>query len=200
MIRHPPDAGLADTENCNSPSKAPLAEDCCSCAILAILCASILICGQAAWETHDVSQDSPDDSGQRFTSATHTIDEAQIKTFAVQFDPQPFHIDEKAVERMFFKGLAASGWHTAAITMRLNVESGPPIAGGIIGVGGELNWPAPTRPGDILHVESQVVEITPSRSRPDRGTIVLLSRTMNQRGEVVQIFKARLVVPRRVAS
>src|SRR5580704_17633538 len=79
--------------------------------------------------------------GQRFTSATHTIDEAQIKTFAVQFDPQPFHIDEKAAERMFFKGLAASGWHTAAITMRLNVESGPPIAGGIIGAGGELNWP-----------------------------------------------------------
>jgi acyl dehydratase len=84
--------------------------------------------------------------------------------------------------------------------MRLNVESGPPIAGGIIGAGGELNWPAPTRPGDVLHVESQVVEITPSRSRPDRGTIVLLSRTMNQRGEVVQIFRARLVVPRRVAS
>ena len=138
--------------------------------------------------------------GQRFTSATHTIDEAQIKTFAVQFDPQPFHIDEKSAERTFFKGLAASGWHTAAITMRLNVESGPPIAGGIIGAGGELNWPAPTRPGDVLHVESQVVEITPSRSRPDRGTIVLLSRTMNQRGEVVQIFRARLVVPRRVAS
>ena len=71
--------------------------------------------------------------GQRFTSATHTIDDAQIKTFAVQFDPQPFHIDETAAERTFFKGLAASGWHTAAITMRLNVESGPPIAGGIIG-------------------------------------------------------------------
>ena len=121
--------------------------------------------------------------GQRFTSATHTIDEAQIKTFAVQFDPQPFHIDEKAAERTFFKGLAASGWHTAAITMRLNVESGPPIAGGIIGAGGELNWPAPTRPGDVLHVESQVVEITPSRSRLDRGIIILLSRTMNQRGE-----------------
>ena len=84
--------------------------------------------------------------------------------------------------------------------MRLNVESGPPIAGGIIGAGGELNWPAATRPGNVLHVESQVVEITPSRSRPDRGTIVLLSRTMNQRDEVVQIFKARLVVPRRVAS
>jgi acyl dehydratase len=138
--------------------------------------------------------------GQRFTSATHAIDEAQIKAFAVQFDPQPFHTDERAAERTFFNGLAASGWHTAAITMRLNVESGPPLAGGIVGAGGELSWPAPTRPGDILHVESEVVEITPSRSRPDRGTIVMLSRTMNQRGEVVQILKARLVVPRRGAS
>jgi acyl dehydratase len=138
--------------------------------------------------------------GQRFTSATYAIDEAQIKTFAAQFDPQPFHMDEEAAERTFFKGLAASGWHTAAITMRLNVESGPPLAGGIVGAGGELSWPAPTRPGDVLHVESEVLEITPSRSRPDRGTIVLLSRTMNQGGEVVQILKARLVVPRRGAS
>jgi acyl dehydratase len=138
--------------------------------------------------------------GQRFTSATHAIDEAQIKAFAVQFDPQPFHTDEKAAEHTFFNGLAASGWHTAAITMRLNVESGPPLAGGVVGAGAELSWPAPTRPGDVLHVESEVVEITPSRSRPDRGTIVLLSRTMNQRGEVVQILKARLVVPRRSAS
>ena len=138
--------------------------------------------------------------GQRFTSATYAIDVAQIKAFAAQFDPQPFHMDGKAAERTFFNGLAASGWHTAAITMRLNVESGPPLAGGIVGAGGELSWPAPTRPGDVLHVESEVVEITPSRSRADRGTIVLLSRTMNQRGEVVQILKARLVVPRRGAS
>ena len=137
--------------------------------------------------------------GQRFTSATHTIDEAQIKTFAVQFDPQPFHTDEKAAERTLFKGLAASGWHTAAITMRLNVESGPPLAGGVVGAGAELSWPAPTRPGDVLHVDSEVVEITPSRSRPDRGTVVLLSQTINQRGDVVQILKARLIVPRRAA-
>lgn len=137
--------------------------------------------------------------GQRFTSATHAIDEAQIKAFATQFDPQPFHMDEKAAECTFFNGLAASGWHTAAITMRLNVESGPPLAGGIVGAGGELSWPAPTRPGDVLHVESEVAEITPSRSRADRGTIVLLSRTMNQRGEIVQFLKARLVVPRRAS-
>ena len=138
--------------------------------------------------------------GQRFTSETHTLDEAQIKEFGVQFDPQPFHTDEQAAKRTFFNGLAASGWHTAAITMRLNVESGPPLAGGIVGAGGELSWPAPTRPGDVLHVESEVVEISPSRSRPDRGTIVLLSRTINERGDVVQILKAKLVVPRRVAT
>ncbi len=135
--------------------------------------------------------------GQRFTSATHAIDETQIKAFAAQFDPQPFHMDQEAGERTFFKGLVASGWHTAAITMRLNVDSGPPLAGGIVGGSVELSWPAPTRPGDVLHVESEVTEITPSRSRADRGTIILLSRTMNQRGEVVQILKARIIVPRR---
>jgi acyl dehydratase len=138
--------------------------------------------------------------GQRFTSGAHRLDEAQIKAFALQFDPQPFHTDKHAAERTFFKGLAASGWHTAAITMRLNVDSGPPLAGGFVGAGGELSWPAPARPGDVLHVESEVVEVTPSGSRPDRGTIVLLSRTMNQRGDVVLIQKARLVVPRKVVA
>jgi acyl dehydratase len=138
--------------------------------------------------------------GQRFASATDTIDEAQIKAFAARFDPQPFHIDEKAAEDTLFKGLAASGWHTAAITMRLNVEGGLPLAGGIIGAGGELAWPAPTRPGDTLHVESEVLEITPSRSKPDRGIAVVLSRTLNQRGEVLQILKAKLVVPRRAVT
>jgi acyl dehydratase len=138
--------------------------------------------------------------GQRFTSGTCAIDEAQIKAFAAQFDPQPFHMDEKAGQQTFFKGLVASGWHTAAITMRLNVESGPPLAGGIIGGNVEVSWPLPTRPDDVLHVESEVTEITPSRSRPDRGTIILLSRTVNQRGEVVQILKAKLIVPRKGAS
>jgi acyl dehydratase len=138
--------------------------------------------------------------GQCFTSATHTIDEAQIKAFAAQFDPQPFHTDEATAKDTFFKGLAASGWHTAAITMRLNVETGLPLEGGIIGAGGEINWPAPTRPGDTLRVESEVVEVTPSRSKRDRGIAVIVSRTINQRGEVVQILKAKLVVPRRAAS
>lgn len=138
--------------------------------------------------------------GQRFTSGTYRLDEAQIKAFALQFDPQPFHTDRQAAERSFFKGLAASGWHTAAITIRLNVESGPPLAGGFVGAGGEVSWPAPARPGDVLHVESEVVQVTPSRSRPDRGTIVLLSRTINQRGDVVLIQKAKLVVRRKIAA
>jgi len=138
--------------------------------------------------------------GQRFTSGTHTIDEAQIKAFALQFDPQPFHIDEAKAKDTLFGGLAASGWHTAAITMRLNVETGLPFAGGLIGAGGEINWPAPTRPGDTLHVESEVLEIIPSRSKPDRGIAVVLSSTINQHGEVVQNLKAKLVLQRKAAG
>ncbi|SDA99938.1 MaoC family dehydratase [Sinorhizobium sp. NFACC03] len=138
--------------------------------------------------------------GQRFTSGTHTIDEAQIKAFAMQFDPQPFHIDEAKAKDTLFGGLAASGWHTAAITMRLNVETGLPFAGGLIGAGGEINWPAPTRPGDTLHVESEVVEIIPSRSKPDRGIAVVLSSTINQHGEVVQNLKAKLVLQRKAVG
>jgi acyl dehydratase len=136
--------------------------------------------------------------GQRFTSASHTVDAAQIKAFAHEFDPQPFHLDEEAASASLFKGLAASGWHTAAITMRLLVGGGAPIAGGIIGAGVELAWPRPVRPGDVLTVESEVVAIT--RSRPDRGTVVLRSETRNQNGETVQVLTSRLVVPRRVTG
>lgn len=138
--------------------------------------------------------------GQRFTSATHVLDADQIKTFARQFDPQPFHLDEAAAEDTFFNGLAASGWHVAAITMKLLVGDASPIAGGIIGAGGDIAWPRPTRPGDALTVESEVIEITPSRSRPDRGMITLRSETRNQRGETVQILTAKLVAPRRGAE
>jgi acyl dehydratase len=135
--------------------------------------------------------------GQRFTSGSQALDEAQIKAFAGQFDPQPFHLDDEAAKSTLFVGLAASGWHTAAITMRLQVEGGLLIAGGIVSAGGEMSWPGPTRPGDILHVESEVVDITPSRSRPDRGIATVCSETRNQHGEVVQILTAKLVVPRR---
>jgi acyl dehydratase len=91
----------------------------------------------------------------------------------------------------------ASGWHTAAITMRLLVEGGLPLAGGVVGAGGELSWPRPTRPGDVLQVESEVLEIIPSRSRLDRGVARIRSLTRNQRDEVVQILIAKLIVPRR---
>jgi acyl dehydratase len=135
--------------------------------------------------------------GQRFTSNTHLLDEEQIKAFAKQFDPQPFHLDAEAAKGTLFEGLVASGWHTAAITMRLLVESGLPIAGGVIGAGGEIAWPMPTRPGDVLCVESEIVELRPSRSRPDRGLATIRSKTRNQLGEIVQVLAAKLVVPRR---
>lgn len=135
--------------------------------------------------------------GQRFTSGSHRIDEEQITAFAKQFDPQPFHLDAEAAKGTFFQGLVASGWHTAAITMRLLVESGLPLAGGVIGAGGEITWPRPTRPGDTLHVESEIVELRPSRSRPDRGMATIRSETRNQLGETVQVLIAKLVVPRR---
>jgi acyl dehydratase len=137
--------------------------------------------------------------GQRFSSGAHAIEEQQIKAFAGAFDPQPFHLDEDAAKETLFGGLAASGWHTAAITMRLLVDGGAPIAGGIIGAGGEISWPKPTRPGDVLRVECEILEVTPSRSRPDRGTVRMRCETFNQRGETLQILTAKLVVPRRPA-
>jgi acyl dehydratase len=138
--------------------------------------------------------------GQRFTSATHALDEGQVIAFAAQFDPQPFHLDGGAAKDMFFGGLVASGWHTAAITMRLMVRGGVPIAGGLIGAGAEISWPRPTRPDDVLRVESEVLEIAPSRSRPDRGMVKVRSETLNQRDEVVQVLEARMVVPRRAST
>jgi acyl dehydratase len=135
--------------------------------------------------------------GQRFRSGTHRIDEEQIRAFAKQFDPQPFHLDAEAAKTTLFEGLVASGWHTAGITMRLLVDGGLPIAGGIVGAGGEITWPKPARPGAILHVESEILELRPSRSRPDRGVATVRSETRNQFGEVVQVLVARLVVPRR---
>ena len=134
--------------------------------------------------------------GQRFTSAPQTVTAAEITEFAARYDPQPFHLDATAATGTLFGGLAASGWHTAAMTMPMIIAS-VPIAGGIIGTGGELNWPRPTRPGDTLHVETEVLEITPSRSRPDRGTAVVRCTTLNQHGEPVQTFTPKLVVPRR---
>ena len=135
--------------------------------------------------------------GQRFTSGTRTVDEGEIKAFAREYDPQPFHLDNEVARGTIFQGLAASGWHTMGMTMRLLVDGGAPIAGGIIGAGAEINWPRPTRPGDVLQVESEIVAITPSKSRPDRGMVTMRSETKNQRGEVVQVFVGKMVVPKR---
>src|ERR1700759_2751306 len=135
--------------------------------------------------------------GRRFTSTAHTLDADQIKAFARQFDPQPFHIDEEAAKETFFPGLAASGWHTAAITMSLLVKSGMPIAGGLIGAGGELTWPRPTRPCDTLTVDSAVLAATPARSKPGRGMITVRCLTKNQNGEVVQDMTCRMLVWRK---
>jgi acyl dehydratase len=135
--------------------------------------------------------------GQQFVSQSHEIDEDQIVRFAREFDPQPFHLDEAAAKRTAFGGLVASGWHTAALTMRLLVEGGAPIAGGMVGAGGEITWLKPTRPGDTLQVHSEVVEITPSRSRPDRGIVTIRMETRNQHGDVLQRFVGKLIVPRR---
>lgn len=135
--------------------------------------------------------------GQQFKTGSHPMSEDEIKAFARDYDPQPFHTDPEAAKHGFFGGLAASGWHTAAITMRLQVESGPQLAGGMIGASVGLTWPQPTRPGDILHVESEILEVTPSRSKPDRGFATMKSQTLNQRGEVVQLQTSKLLVWRR---
>lgn len=135
--------------------------------------------------------------GRRLTTASTTIDAEAIKDFASRFDPQPFHLDEAAAKDSFFGTLVASGWHTAALTMRLLVTSGLPIAGGVIGAGGELQWPRPVRPGETLHVEIEIVAATPSRSRPERGMVTVRCETKASTDDIVQIMTARLVVPRR---
>ena len=135
--------------------------------------------------------------GDRFSSAEHPLDEAQIKAFAAQFDPQPFHLDDEAAKDTIFRGLAASGWHTASITMKLMVTSGLRIAGGMVGAGGEVQWPRPTRATDVLHVEMEVLDVRPSSSRPDRGMVTVRSETKNQHGDVLQVLTSKMVVWRR---
>jgi len=133
----------------------------------------------------------------RFESGTFEVTEKGIVDFAYDFDPQPFHLDEAAAEASVFKGLAASGWHTAAAAMRLLVTGGLPFASGIVGLGGEIAWPKPTRPGDTLHVESEIVEITPSRSKPHQGIVTVRGTMFNQNQEAVYVLTAKLLVPRR---
>jgi acyl dehydratase len=139
--------------------------------------------------------------GQKFHAGPLRIDKERIKLFAAEFDPQPFHLDEEAARDTIFGGLAASGWHTAAVTMRLLVDSDLKPAGGIVGAGAdEFRWPRPVRPGDELRTESEVLEVRPSRSRPHQGLIKVRTTTLNQNNEAVQIVVANLVVPRRDAN
>jgi acyl dehydratase len=139
--------------------------------------------------------------GQRFTSAKLRVEEERIKQFAAEFDPQPFHLDDSAARATLFGGLAASGWHTAAMTMRLLVESDVKPAGGIVGAGfDEFRWPRPVRPGDELRIEAEVLEVRQSKSRPEQGIIKLRTTTLNQRNEPVQISVGNLVVPCRPAK
>jgi acyl dehydratase len=138
--------------------------------------------------------------GQRFTSGTHVMEEAKIKEFAADFDPQPFHLDAKAAQTSIFKGLAASGWHTAAIAMRLLATGGLPLANGIIGLGGEIAWPRPTRPGDILRLESEIIGITSSRSKPNQAVVAIRSTMLNQNDEPVYVLNANLLVFKRPES
>jgi acyl dehydratase len=132
--------------------------------------------------------------GQRFTSGSYLMEESRIKAFAAEFDPQPFHLDEAAAQASIFRGLAASGWHTAAVAMRLLVTGGLPFANGIIGVGGEIAWPKPTRPNDTLRVESEILEIVPSRSKPQQGIVTVRSTMLNQKSETVYVFTAKILV------
>ena len=135
--------------------------------------------------------------GQKFTSARVSVDAEAIKAFAAEFDPQPFHLDDAAARRTMFAGLAASGWHTAALSMRLCVASDFRPAGGILGIGGELTWLKPVRPGDELRVECEIIETRASRSRPMQGVVKIRLTTLNQHGEAVQIFTPTLFVDRR---
>ena len=141
-------------------------------------------------------------AGQKYGGAQRVcVDASRIKSFAAEFDPQPFHLDDAAARDTIFRGLAASGWHTAAITMKLLVASDLQPAGGIVGAGfDEFRWPTPVRPGDELRVESEILEVRPSKSRPDIGVVKVRTTTLNQNGEAVQVNVGNLMVPRRPAG
>ncbi|HKT51251.1 MAG TPA: MaoC family dehydratase [Candidatus Angelobacter sp.] len=137
-------------------------------------------------------------AGQVYGTGRLRIDDERIRSFAAEFDPQPYHLDDNAARETIFAGLAASGWHTAAVTMRLMVDGELKPAGGIIGLGfEEFRWPKPVRPGDELRVESEVLDVRPSKSRSDQGLVKLRNTTFNQNGEAVQITIGTLLVPRK---
>ena len=135
--------------------------------------------------------------GMRFKSGEVQITESDIKRFAAEFDPQPMHLDEVAAEKTLFKGLAASGWHTAAIAMNLAVQIRPFGPHPLIGMGVDgLRWMAPVRPGDILHLEGELISLTPSKTKP-QGVALVKWTLFNQSGEAVYTFTPIGIVPRR---
>jgi len=135
--------------------------------------------------------------GARFKSEAYQVSEEQIISFAREFDPQPFHLDRTVARQTMFEGLIASGWHTAAITMRLFVQT-LNFAEGAIGLGvDELRWPNAVRPGDVLQVETEIVDLRLSRSKPSHGIVRLRNVTTNQDGEIVQTMTASALVLRR---
>ena len=142
--------------------------------------------------------------GQRITAGPYLMTEERIKAFAAEFDPQPFHLDGEAATHTLFRGLAASGWHTAAVGIKLMVASGLRFsidvtgqAGGLVGFGGELSWPKPTRPGDELRLDAEIIEITPSRSKPHQGVVTVRSILLNQSDEQVYVATIKALVFRR---
>jgi acyl dehydratase len=139
--------------------------------------------------------------GQTFHGGPLSVTRDDVIAFAECFDPQPQHLDEALAASSVFGELVASGWHTAALTMRMLVDGASPrVAGGVIGAGiDDLKWPTPVRPGDVLTAVSEIIEMRPSRSRADRGLIKLRTTTSNQHGAVVQVLTANIVVPRRLA-
>ena len=135
--------------------------------------------------------------GDRFKSDTYKVTEEQIISFAREFDPQPFHLDAAVARQTMFESLIASGWHTAAITMRLFVQT-LNFAEGAIGLGvDELRWPAAVKADDVLQVETEIVDLRLSRSKPSHGIVRLRNVTTNQRGEIVQTMTASALVLRR---
>ena len=138
--------------------------------------------------------------GQTFGTGTVVVETEQVKAFAAEFDPQPFHLDEDAARGSLFGGLVASGWHTAALTMGLLVGGELKVVGGLIGMGAEeLRWPRPVHPGDVLRVESEVLGLRPSKSQPDRGVVRVRNTTLNQDGQAVMVQVVTMTVPRRLS-
>jgi acyl dehydratase len=138
--------------------------------------------------------------GASFDCGSFTLDQAEIIAFAEQYDPQPFHLDAEAARASMFGALIASGWQTAAITMRLTLEGGPRFAHGTVGLGAEVSWQRPVRAGDSLYATMEVIDKIPSQSRADRGRVIMRIETCNQRDEVVQLLTAKVLVPRRAST